>query len=53
MPQVAEPEIRNAGFSTLSDGGYLVVQQRINNRARTNNGYQLLIDNPGQIVQGE
>ena len=30
----------------LADGHYLVVQQRFNNRARTSNGYQLVVDHP-------
>jgi Helix-turn-helix domain len=30
----------------LADGHYLIVQQRFNNRARTSNGYQLVVDHP-------
>jgi hypothetical protein len=33
-------------ISVLSAGGYLAIKRRFNNRARTSNGYQLLIDHP-------
>lgn len=39
-------------ISVLAAEGYVVVKKRFRNRARTSNGYQLVIDTPGQIVRG-
>lgn len=39
-------------IGVLAAEGYVVVKKRFRNRARTSNGYQLVIDTPGQFVRG-